>query len=260
MGKLKDLTNDEILTLAMCVGKLLLENGSGTARVEEKMLKICYLFGIRDVNVFVTPTFIVVGEASRVGGNLMCRIMNRCVNLSVLCVINEFIHNIDNWNMNYTETLEYLKKSPVQLYSIWKLCIFAGVGAGVFSMLLGGTVFDFPAAFATAAFTTLCLKTFGIGSLGGFAENCIAGVLIGLMSTLSCILCKDCNIEKVAVGAIMPFLPGLVFTNGLRDIISGDLLSGNSRISEAITLALSLALGLGSTMFILLQFQKFLRV
>ena len=42
----------------------------------------------------------------------------------------------------------------------------------------------------------------------------------------------------------MPFLPGVSFTNGLRDFMAGDLLSGNSRIAEAFLFAASLAVGI----------------
>jgi uncharacterized membrane protein YjjP (DUF1212 family) len=50
--------------------------------------------------------------------------------------------------------------------------------------------------------------------------------------------------ENIIVGALMPFLPGLAFTNGVRDYMAGDLLSGNSRIAEAALFALSIAIGL----------------
>lgn len=258
MGKLRNLTHDEILNLAMCVGKLLLENGAGTARVEEKMLKICYIFGLKDVNVFVTPTFIIVGENKQVGRNLVCRIMNRGINLNVLCVVNKFIHSIDKWDLDYPQTLEYLKKSRIELYKTPIACIFAGLGSGMFSMLLGGTVADFIASFMVAAITVIWLKVMRSGAYGGFWQNCMAGLIIGILSILSCNMCSACHLEKVTVGAIMPFIPGLALTNGLRDMIAGDLMSGNSRISEAVILAVSLALGLGGSMFIALQLQKVL--
>ena len=42
------------------------------------------------------------------------------------------------------------------------------------------------------------------------------------------------TMQNIIVGALMPFLPALPFTNGVRDYIGGDLLSGNSRIAEAV--------------------------
>jgi len=46
--------------------------------------------------------------------------------------------------------------------------------------------------------------------------------------------------EKIIVGALMPFVPGVAFTNGLRDYMAGDLLSGNARIAEALLFAASI--------------------
>lgn len=48
----------------------------------------------------------------------------------------------------------------------------------------------------------------------------------------------------------MPFLPGVAFTNGLRDYMAGDLISGNSRIAEAMLFATSIAIGLAFSLLI----------
>jgi uncharacterized membrane protein YjjP (DUF1212 family) len=49
----------------------------------------------------------------------------------------------------------------------------------------------------------------------------------------------------VIIGNIMPLVPGVAFTNGLRDLIHGDLVSGITRIVEAVLIAFSIALGVG---------------
>lgn len=260
MGKLSNLTHDETLQLAMQVGCLLLENGAATAKVEDTMFRICHYFGVQEVNVFVTPTFIIMGESVVVGQNIIRRITSRSTNLNVLCKINDFLYGIEEWEMDYNATLEYLKKLPEPAYSANQVVFLVGLGAGMFSMLLGGTVYDFPATFVTYTVTMFCLKRLKIGSYSSFLENCMAGTLIGALSALMRALCSKCNIEMITVGAIMPFLPGLAFTNGLRDVISGNLISGNSRVTEAIIFAVSLVLGLGVTMFISLRIQEIIGV
>lgn len=253
MGKLDGITHDEALKLAMLVGTLLLENGAGTARVEEKMFRVCYHFGIKNVNVFVTPTFIIVGDSNEVGKNLICRITYRGRNLSLVCAINEFIHGLDKWDLDFDSTMEYLRSVTAPPYGSALICLFAGSGAGFFALLLGGSIFDFFGALAVGILTMLISRTLKIGQYSSFWENCTAGIAMGLLSLLACKLCPKCNLEMVTVGALMPFLPGLSFTNGLHDAISGDLISGNSRITEAIMLALSLVIGLGSTLMIALR-------
>jgi len=51
------------------------------------------------------------------------------------------------------------------------------------------------------------------------------------------------SIDTIIIGAIMPFVPGLILTNAVRDFIYGDLLSGSSRFFEAILVGTSVAVG-----------------
>ena len=41
----------------------------------------------------------------------------------------------------------------------------------------------------------------------------------------------------------MSLIPGVAFTNSLRDLISGDTITGLLRLIEAIVIALSIAIG-----------------
>ena len=43
----------------------------------------------------------------------------------------------------------------------------------------------------------------------------------------------------------MPLLPGLATTNGIRDTLRGDLVSGGARIVEALLCATMLGAGIG---------------
>ena len=72
-GKLQSLTKEQTMNLALVVGKLLLKSGAETSRVEDSMTRLCYHFGVRDLNVFVTPTFIMLGEENTEGKTRVCR-------------------------------------------------------------------------------------------------------------------------------------------------------------------------------------------
>lgn len=51
--------------------------------------------------------------------------------------------------------------------------------------------------------------------------------------------------DMIIIGSIMPLVPGMQITNSLRDIISGDFLSGMIGITKGIFVALAIALGVG---------------
>ena len=47
----------------------------------------------------------------------------------------------------------------------------------------------------------------------------------------------------VCIGCIMLFIPGVAFTNSIRDLFVGDTITGLSRFVEAVVLAMTIALG-----------------
>lgn len=47
------------------------------------------------------------------------------------------------------------------------------------------------------------------------------------------------------VGAIIPLIPGVPFTNGVRDIARGDYISGPVRLLDAMLTFLCIAVGVG---------------
>ena len=53
------------------------------------------------------------------------------------------------------------------------------------------------------------------------------------------------DMSHMISGAIMPLVPGLAFTNGIRDIADGDYISGTVRMIDAILVFLSIAAGVG---------------
>ena len=46
----------------------------------------------------------------------------------------------------------------------------------------------------------------------------------------------------------MPLVPGVTFTTSIRDILNGDYASGTNRMMEALVVALSVAVGIGTAM------------
>ena len=60
--------------------------------------------------------------------------------------------------------------------------------------------------------------------------------------------------KSLIVGSIMPLLPGVSFIQGLRDLISGNLIAGTSRIIDACLTAGAIALGVGVILDLTLRF------
>ena len=55
----------------------------------------------------------------------------------------------------------------------------------------------------------------------------------------------------VLIGVIMLLVPGIPFTNAIRDILLGDIISGSLRLVEAVLLAAMLALGMMAAIWLM---------
>jgi len=215
--------------------------------VEDTMMRFCRSYGYHDLNVFCTPTVIILGDESPRGKSRVFRVRWRSTDLGLIMDVNRLSFNFRNWQMGYAETRDWLRESLARSHPYGKgtVCVAAGLGSAFFAMLLGApTIYTFAATFLTAFIAMALLKLLSDFHITPFWENFLAGFAIGIVANTCCLVSRYCTLENVTVGALMPFLPGLAFTNGVRDYMAGDLLSGNSRIAEAGLLALSIAIGL----------------
>jgi uncharacterized membrane protein YjjP (DUF1212 family) len=123
--------------------------------------------------------------------------------------------------------------------------VSSALSSGFFTLLFGGTIFDFAVAASCGALVQLTafllinkdMFHFIYSLLGGIITAAIALTLTGLFSRG--------NIDLIISGAIMPLLPGLAMTNAIRDTMQGDLVSGIARGTEALIVAIALAAGVG---------------
>ena len=243
---LTNLNRKQTLEIAMVVGKVLLKSGAETSRVEDTIERFCNRNHCYGVNVFVTPTVIVLGDEQPDGYCCVSRIRSRSTNLRTVSQINDFLYNLDTWPLDYEGTLDYfnnkLKEKPP--YNDKIICLASGLASAGFSGMLGGNSHDFIAAFVTGLVAMLVLKLLGGYRPSAFWENALAGASIAAVAIMCCAVSVQCTMDKIIVGAVMPFVPGVAFTNGLRDYMAGDLVSGNSRVAEAVLFATSIAIGL----------------
>lgn len=73
----------------------------------------------------------------------------------------------------------------------------------------------------------------------------VASVIIAISGVALTELHILSNPKMLIVGSIMPLLPGVPFIKGVRDLISGELISGVTRAFDAGMIATAIAAGVG---------------
>ena len=246
---------NKLLNISTLAGKIMLESGAETYRVEETIVRIGLSFGVDDAESFVTPTGIIASltkDSTTV--TLVRRITSRGVDLNKIDLINNLSRQVQAQSMTIDElNTELINISQSDRYSAALTLFSSCAAAGCFALMFGGNIKDFFAAFIIGAcikiVSAVCQKldinSFFINSLGG-----------GLCAILAIILMKlniCANLDKTIIGSIMLLVPGLTITNAIRDTIAGDLLSGITKAAEAFLVAISIAVGTGAILSLFLN-------
>ena len=77
----------DILRLALFIGELMLSNGAETYRVEDSILRICKSRGFNHINVFTSPTVIIISDDRFDGLTFMKTIKSSVVLLLLLIIV-----------------------------------------------------------------------------------------------------------------------------------------------------------------------------
>ena len=130
-------------------------------------------------------------------------------------------------------------------YNYYLKLFAAGTAAASLVMIVGGDKSDFIPTFITAMLLQIFVMFLDRLGFTSFLVNCFGGGFVTLFSILFSQLGMG-SLDMIIVGSIMTLVPGVAITNSLRDIISGDLISGTSRLKlDALIAATGIATGVG---------------
>lgn len=230
------------ISLLCLAAQLILENGGETYRVEETVLRMAEGFGLTDVSIAALPTSIFVEVDGRMR---ICRINRRGTNLTRIERTNDISRRVAQGSLTLEEAEQALlavKRHAGAPQSV--LILASALAAGSFSLLFGGDLGSFIAAFIIGLLVQIVQPLFSPMEMGVLFGNFFGGLITSVFAVgVSMLLPGYGNVNATIVGGIMPLLSGLLMTTAMRDTMYGDLISGITRALEALLLATSVALG-----------------
>lgn len=240
------ITNEEILTSAINIGEQLLVSGAEISRVEDTIRRICAAYGIKQSHIFSIASSIIVTLETEDGqwitqtrrihsyGTNMWR-LDRLNNLSrKICATKPTFKEI-------SEEFEGLREGPA--YSLKVQCATYAMIAAAFTVFFGGNFRDGFAALFVGAVMRLQLHVFSGMHMKSIFSNVICSLLSGMACILMCYIGVGQNPEMIMIGNIMLLIPGVLLTNSFRDFISGDMITGLLHFTEAMIIAICVAVG-----------------
>ena len=138
------------------------------------------------------------------------------------------------------------EKQATKSYRFPTLLMGYFLAAAGFSMFFRGTLLDALCAGLSGLATGLCLYFMNKLHANLFFKTVAAGFVLALLAHGLAIAGLAHNVDAAIIGALMLLVPGLLFTNSLRDIIYGDTMSGVNRLVQVLITAVALAVGTGA--------------
>ena len=86
------------------------------------------------------------------------------------------------------------------------------------------------------------------GQLSKIATNISGGMFVTFIAVLIYQLGLGHHLSEIIIGSIIPLVPGVAFTNGIRDIADQDYIAGAVRMLDALLVTFSIAMGVGLVM------------
>lgn len=123
--------------------------------------------------------------------------------------------------------------------------------AGCFAVFYGGSIADGIISAVIGVIIYIMQKYLAPMCLNKLAFQLCASFAAGLIAYTAGRLMPGTLPDKIAIGDIMLLVPGVMFTNSIRDMLLGDTLSGILRLIEALLLAAMMTVGYITAMLIM---------
>jgi uncharacterized membrane protein YjjP (DUF1212 family) len=236
----------EIIDVCLLAGKIMLQSGGETYRVEDTMMRIAAAFGIENSHSYVTPTGIIFSaEGAEPTKTKLIRISSRSTDLKKVAMVNSISRQITNGEINLEGALTLLKELE-ELNVTFPFMIqvaAASIASGCFMIMFKGEWIDFIPSMVSGGLGYFGFLYFHRYIPIKFFSEFLASFIIGLLSLILVKIGVGSQLDKIIIGSVMTLVPGLLVTNAVRDLMAGHLVSGLSKGAEALLTAFAIGSG-----------------
>lgn len=237
---------NECLYRILDIGQEMLQCGGEVSRVEDSIRRLCLAYGAERVEVFtITSSIIVTIYAHRFGAVTQTRrVVGQKYDLNRLEQLNELSRRICAERMSLDEAGRELDGIRAQSQENFRaqILIYALISSS-FSLFFGGSPLDAVASGLIGVVLKCLDRAIRWTRANSLLSALICSCLGGFLAVLAVRMGLGDSVDMISIGNIMLLIPGIALVNSLRDMFSGNTISGMLRFLEAILLALVIAFG-----------------
>ena len=235
-----------LLDFATDLGYELAMSGAETFRVEESISRVLAAYGVQ-AEVFAIPNCLIVSIETEYGKPMtrMRRIGHHGNDLDTVEKFSGLSRRICTLRPEPKEAVAMLQQVRDSRRSYRRRISLVGdfLGAFGFCMSFGGGLRDCLCAGVCGLLVGLVTMFLDDMKANQFFRTIAASFLMAFAAYGMGAAGLSPSPDSVIIGALMILVPGLLFTNAMRDIIYGDTNSGVNRIVQVLLVAAALALG-----------------
>ena len=237
---------EQLITCALNIGEQMLLSGAEVSRVEASIKLICTAYGCQRVDVFTITSSILLTIVSENGVHMTQtrRIIGGATDLTKLDRLNSLSRHICKTKPEYDYVEEQLEEiCKGKPFPVWIQALASAMIAAAFTLFFGGVWQDSLVAMVLGVcirYSTWLLQKAGMNQI---IVNAVCSFLLSLSAIWLTQRGIGVDANKIIIGNIMLLIPGIALTNSLRDMVSGDIMSGLLRLFDAILVAAAIAAG-----------------
>ena len=239
------------LDLATELGYRLAICGAETYRVEESVKRLLGAYGI-SCEAYAVPYSLTVTIDTPEGTPLirMRRIENTSSDLDAVERYTGLSRRICSEKPDPKTAFEWLKDTDQNRIHYSAPMEYLGhfLGAAGFGWFYGGSFIDALCAGVCGLVCCAVVRYLSKLQVNKFFSTIITAFLMAMPAYILYHFGIGGNPDASIIGALMILVPGLLFTNSMRDLSFGDTHSGIIRIAQVLLIAVSIALGTGSAL------------
>lgn len=244
----------KILQGILDIGEAMLKSGAENFRLEDSLYRMCKSYGFVRYDVFVIPSNIQI-TVETPDGEIFTQIRHiesTDINFDRLDYLNNLSRYVcenqpdeTELRKKYLETMNREKQHPAIQY-------LAGIMGGTgFAVFFGCNFMDAIVA------TIVSLMIVVVGNWLSKRENnlMVYNMILAFLSEVIIILMVRMGIgshpERIMIGIVMLLISALGTTNGIRDLLQRDFISGSVNIMNSFLGASGIAFGIALAMLLL---------
>lgn len=241
-----------VVRSALDIGEEMLISGAETVRVEDTVSRICksYYDCRVDVTSYMNAIFVSMDistcsheEDSPAIVTQTRRVLSTSNDFTVLEDLNTLSRYICANHPEYDYITQQIAEIKAERPNPYKLLLGYIMSAAFFALMFGGTWLDAVCSGLISIYIFYLKKSVDRRLDNQLIRIFLLAFACGVGACLLHISPIPVQMDMIMIGNVMLLIPGLALTNSLRDLMTGDIVSGTLRLVNSLLIAVFIACG-----------------